>query len=74
MGEKRREREDHTALVEKGERTAQLWQSGNLMAATQLMVPEPESWTPTSFSEIRYPRLAEGEGRTVCICGYSKGL
>ena len=26
------------------------------------------------FPEIQYPTLAEGEGRTVCVCGYSKGL
>ena len=31
--------EHHAALAEKGERTTQLWHSGDPMAATQLMVP-----------------------------------
>ena len=35
----------------------------------------PEPRTSTSFLELRYPRLGKGaEGRTVCICGYSKEL
>ena len=34
----------------------------------------PEPWTSTSFPEILYPDWAEGEGRTVYVCGYSKGL
>ena len=33
------EREDHKALAEKGERTTRLWQSGDPVAVTQLMVP-----------------------------------
>ena len=39
----------------------------------------PESWTSISFPEIQ-PRWqylrkrAQGEGRTMCVCGYSKGL
>ena len=32
-------REDPETLAEKGERTMLLWQSGNPVAATQLMVP-----------------------------------
>ena len=32
-------REGQVALVEKGERTTWLWQSGDPVAATQLMVP-----------------------------------
>ena len=32
----------------------------------------PEPRTSTSFPEIR--NWAEGEGRTVCVCGYSRGL
>ena len=34
-------------------------------------LPEPQ--TSTSFPEIRYPGLGKGR-RTVCVCGYSKGL
>ena len=33
------QREDHVVLEEKGERTTLLWQSGDPVAATQLMVP-----------------------------------
>ena len=34
-----------------------------------------EPWTSTSFPEITVPQTGQrGEGRTVCICGYSKGL
>ena len=36
--------------------------------------PEPESRTSTYFPEIQYPNWAEGEGRTVYVCGYSKAL
>ena len=32
-------REDQVALAEKGERTTLLWQSGNPLAAAQLMMP-----------------------------------
>ena len=32
-------REDHAVLEEEGERTTQLWQSGDPLSATQLMVP-----------------------------------
>ena len=32
-------REDHAVLKEKGERTMLLWQSGDPVAATQVMVP-----------------------------------
>ena len=32
-------REDHEAVVEEGERKTQLWQSGDPVAAIQLMVP-----------------------------------
>ena len=35
---------------------------------------EPESRTSTSFLRYRTPDWAEGEGRTVCVCGYSKKL
>ena len=33
---------------------------------------EPEPWTSTSFLRYGTPDWAEGEGRTVYICGYSK--
>ena len=33
------EREDYSALAEKGEGTMLLWQSGDPVVATQLMVP-----------------------------------
>ena len=42
-------RENHWALAEERGRTTQLWQSGDPMEVTQLMVPS------TSFPEIRYP-------------------
>ena len=32
-------RREHVALVEKGERTTRLWQHGDPVVATQLMVP-----------------------------------
>ena len=35
------EREDHAVVAEKGERSMLLWQSGDPVAATQLMVPGP---------------------------------
>ena len=35
-------------------------------------LPEPQ--TSTSFSEIHYPGLGEGEKEGLCVCGYSKGL
>ena len=38
-GEAAIQREDHVALEEKGERTTLLWQSGDSVATTQLMVP-----------------------------------
>ena len=34
----------------------------------------PEPRTSTSFPEIWHPGWAEGEGKTVYVCGYSKGL
>ena len=35
-------------------------------------LPEPQ--TSISLPDTRYPGLGTGEGRTVCVCGYSKGL
>ena len=34
----------------------------------------PEPRTSTTFPEIQYPTGQRGEGRTVCVCGHSKGL
>ena len=35
---------------------------------------EPESRTSTSFLRYGTPDWAEGEGRTVCVCGHAKEL
>ena len=35
-------------------------------------LPEPQ--TSISLPDTRYPGLGTGEGRPVCVCGYSKGL
>ena len=48
------------------ERTTWLWQTGDPMAATQLMVLGPESWTSTSFPEIQYPRLGQRKKEGLC--------
>ena len=45
--------------------------SDTVDAARTEGLPEPQ--TSTSFPEIRYPGLGKGR-RTVCVCGYSKGL
>ena len=34
----------------------------------------PEPWTSLLFLRYGTQDWAEGEGRTVCVCGYSKGL
>ena len=45
---------------------------------TQQMVPEPRGCLNLGllllFLRYGTPDWAEGEGKTVCICGYSKGL
>ena len=58
---------DHVAWVRI--RTTQLWKCSLLPRG---WCREPEPWTSTSFLRYGTPDWAEGEGRTVCICGYSK--
>ena len=60
---------DHAALAEWGPRSF----------ASAPFLPcgwcwEPESRTSKSFLRYGTPDWAEGKGRTVCVCGYSKEL
>ena len=57
-------REDHSALAEWGLRGGDIADGAESLSHGLLLL------------FLRYSTLdwAEGEGRTVCICGYSKGL
>ena len=74
LGEKRRERgphgfegegrENHPALAEWGPRGGNTADGARSLNHRLLLL----------FLRHGTPDWAEGEGRTVCICGYSKGL
>ena len=67
-------REDYAALVEKGERTRGLWWSRDPVVNTANGAGRLNQGLLLLFLRYGTPDWAEGEGRTVSVCGYSKGL
>ena len=61
---RREGREDHAALAEWGPRGSNRADGARSLNHGFLLL----------FLRYGSPDWAEGEGRTVCICGYSKGL
>ena len=68
------EREDHVVLGEKGEDHAALTEWGLCGGDTADGAGTLNQGLVLLFLRCGTPNWAEGEGRTVCICGYSKGL